>query len=142
MKNIRRLLVVTLPLTLVAASALFSQSVPRAVPGKYNLRGTVRDAVGGWIPGSIVVLRDFRSGQSRSAITDECGKYMFSDIQPSSTYEIVASWGSDVSPRLRISLIFLTETEKILDLKIPNAMGEWCLTGYEHCFEVRKGRAK
>lgn len=137
MKIAARKLALMLPLTLVAAPGLFSQSIITCPPQtKFHLRGIV----GGAELGARVVLKDFKTGHSRAAVTDECGRYAFSDVTPATTYEISASYGLHTSLKHRVSLMFSTDKTVVFDFSMPNSIVGWCATGHEHCREDHGAR--
>ena len=134
MKNTHGKLALLLPLTLIAATALFSQSVIICpAPTKFQLRGTIE---GGHL-GSRVALKDFKNGHSRSVVTDDCGRYVFTDVAPSITYEISASHGSHASSKHRFFLMFSMEKDVVFDFTMPTD-GWVCATGLEHCLEGKQ----
>jgi len=55
-----------------------------------RIAGTVTDANGGLVPGAAIVVKNDRTGEDRTAITNEVGYFIVSALRPS-TYSVTAS---------------------------------------------------
>src|SRR5262245_25035233 len=69
----------------VAPSALFAQTASTG-----TVAGTVTDPSGGAVVGATITLADNATGSSRTAVTNETGRYILVDI-PSGTYSLTVS---------------------------------------------------
>ena len=85
-RRFRRILVVALSL----AIAVLTQVSTSAQTDQGRLVGTVTDANGAIIPGATVLVKNERTGEERSTVTNESGYYIIAPLKPS-TYTITAS---------------------------------------------------
>src|ERR1041385_4013798 len=85
-RRFRRIVVVALSL----AIAVLTQVSTSAQTDQGRLVGTVTDANGAIVPGAIVIVKNARTGEERSTVTNESGYYIIVSLKPS-TYTITAS---------------------------------------------------
>ena len=86
-----------------------------------SLRGTITDAQGAVIPGTVVTLSDMEKGTSRQVVTDAVGDYAFLQVQPG-TYALKAEKpGFSTASRSSIKLLVNTPATLDLRLEIGNA---------------------
>ena len=71
------LLVVVAVLSLGMAVRVWAQSTNTG-----NVVGTVTDASGAVIPGVSVTLSETRTSSTRTAVTNDAGKYFFANVDP------------------------------------------------------------
>ena len=72
---------------LFALSLLLSSAWLGYSQSTTSLRGTITDAQGAVIPGTVVTLSDMEKGTSRQVVTDAVGDYAFLQMQPG-TYAV------------------------------------------------------
>lgn len=78
-------------LTLIALATLFVlPQVTNAQTDQGRIAGTVTDSAGGLVPGATIVVKNERTGEERTATTNETGYFMVSSLRPSS-YSVTAS---------------------------------------------------
>jgi hypothetical protein len=80
---------ISLLLIVIAAVWVYQPSL-RAQTDQGRITGTVVDAQGGVVPGAIVVAKNERTGEERTATTNESGYYIISPLKPS-TYSVTAT---------------------------------------------------
>ena len=105
-------------LTLLTASA-FAQTKKekRQAASERVVTGTVRDADGVAINGAVVQLKDVRSTQVRSFITQTDGGYHFSGLKIDNDYELEARYNGMNSGWKTLS-VFDTRKEPVVNLKL------------------------
>jgi hypothetical protein len=79
--------------------------------------GTVRDADGTAINGAVVQLKDVRSTQVRSFITQTNGAYHFTGLKVDNDYELEARYNGMTSGWKTLS-VFDTRKEPVINLKL------------------------
>src|SRR5579864_3935265 len=104
----------TLSLLLLSAWIGYSQSTT-------SLRGTITDAQGAVIPGTVVTLADMEKGTSRQVVTDAVGDYAFLQLQPGTYAVKVEKPGFSTATRSGIKLLVNTPATLDLRLEIGNA---------------------
>jgi len=108
----RRTVAATLPVAfLLAISALLAQGDTRTV------RGTVVDKQENPIASAIVHLKNTRTMDVRTYITDESGAFRFSGLDPNVDYELHAEH-NDLTSNTRTISSFDTRKEITVPLKV------------------------
>jgi hypothetical protein len=97
---------------LTAPSSALAQSDGRFV-------GTVRDQTGALIPGATVVVKNERTGEERTVVTDAQGRYVISNLRPS-TYTLRATLG-EFAPLEYTKMLLSAGQEFALDLELRPA---------------------
>ncbi|HEY9500908.1 MAG TPA: carboxypeptidase-like regulatory domain-containing protein, partial [Pyrinomonadaceae bacterium] len=87
--NYPRIKRISLILIVIAAGWFYQPSL-RAQTDQGRITGTVVDAQGGVVPAAIVVAKNERTGEERTATTNESGYYIISPLKPS-TYSVTAT---------------------------------------------------
>lgn len=82
-----------------------------------TVRGVVMDKGDSPISSAIVFLKNLRTNQVRSYISENDGKYRFSGLDPNADYEIHAEKEKTKSPTKTVSS-FDSRKEIVLDLKV------------------------
>lgn len=107
--------------TIILISLLFSIVWIGYSQSTTSLRGTITDAQGAVIPGTVVTLSDMEKGTSRQVVTDAVGDYAFLQVQPG-TYALKAEKpGFSTASRSSIKLLVNTPATLDLRLEIGNA---------------------
>ena len=83
--------------------------------------GTVRDADGTAINGAVVQLKDVRSTQVRSFITQTNGAYHFSGLKVDNDYQLEAKYNGMTSGWRTLS-VFDTRKEPVVNLKMDKSI--------------------
>jgi Carboxypeptidase regulatory-like domain len=103
-------------IVLVSVLALHAQNDKHASPLK-TVRGVVTDKADNPINGAVVFLKNVRTNQVRSNITNEQGNYRFSGIDPNAEYELYAEKDNAKSQVRNISS-FENRLDIVLNLKL------------------------
>ncbi len=103
-------------IVLLSALALHAQADKHASQLK-TVRGVVTDKADNPINGAVVFLKNTRSNQVRSNITNEQGNYRFSGIDPNAEYELYAEKDGAKSQIRNISS-FENRLDIVLNLKL------------------------
>ncbi|HEV7473236.1 MAG TPA: carboxypeptidase regulatory-like domain-containing protein [Pyrinomonadaceae bacterium] len=80
-------------ISLIVFAAVVLFSLPLAANAQTDqgrIAGTVTDSNGGLVPGAAIVVKNERTGEERTAITNELGHFIVSALRPS-TYSVSAS---------------------------------------------------
>lgn len=72
------------------ATLIVSPPVTNAQTDQGRIAGTVTDATGGLVPGATIVVTNERTGEERTATTNDVGYFIVSSLRPS-TYTVTAS---------------------------------------------------
>ncbi len=106
-------------LTILAASAFAQQTKEekRQAATERVVTGTVKDADDKSIDGAVVQLKDLRSMQVRSFITQTDGEYHFSGLKIDSDYQLQAKYNGMTSGWRTLS-VFDTRKEPVINLKM------------------------
>lgn len=115
MKRLASFSIATIFLLVLAAGA-FAQDKKHESQLR-TVRGLVVDKSDSAIPNAIVFLKNLRTNQVRSYISENDGKYRFSGLDPNADYEIHAEKDGAKSPTRTVSS-FDSRKEIVLDLKI------------------------
>lgn len=110
---------VALALT-IGAPAAFSQETrkeKREAASERVVTGTVRDASDQAVNGAVVMLKDARTAQVRSFITQTDGGYHFSGLKVDNDYELQAKYNGMTSGWHTLS-VFDTRKEPVVNLKV------------------------
>ena len=84
------------------------------------VQGTVFDAEGKFVNGAVVELKDVRSMQVRSFVTQENGGYHFSSLKVDNDYQLKADYSGKTSGWKTLS-IFDTRKEPVVNLKLEKS---------------------
>lgn len=96
--------IVAVALLSVAAATLAGQGKGKNEDANVRaVEGVVTDADRNPVPRAIVQLKDLRTLQIRSFVTQAQGNYHFSGLRTDTDYEIHASLGQQSSPTRRVS---------------------------------------
>ncbi len=119
-----------LPLRLVLASSLlaFSSLISAQTLTTGDVNGTVTDASGAVVPGTIVTIRFVDTNETRTATTNESGIYRFSLLQPGD-YTISAEKGSLKSSIQKFALLLGQEQPVNLVLQVQRTQEVVQVTG-------------
>jgi Carboxypeptidase regulatory-like domain len=112
-------------MTALAAIGLGQSSSPTKAEKKQAaservVKGTVTDGQDNQINGAVVQLKDMRTMQVRSFITQQNGEYHFSGLKVDNDYQLEAKHDNMTSGWKTLS-IFDTRKEPILNLKVDKA---------------------
>lgn len=117
-----RRLVVLLPLfalTLCAFQFTNQKKSKRRDPNIRNVEGVVTQVDGAPAVGAVVQLKNLKSLQVKSFITQDGGKYQFQNLSTHTDYELKASWKEFESPSRSLT-IFDTRLDAVLNLKLED----------------------
>ncbi len=106
------LLALTLP-----AGAQDSKKEKRQAASERIVQGTVRDAEDNPVNGAVVQLKDKRSLQVRSFITQNDGAYHFSGLKIDNDYDLKADYKGMTSGWKTLS-VFDSRKEPVINLKL------------------------
>jgi hypothetical protein len=115
--NSRSILVLTV--AVACAAALFAQDIKKK-KGEATTRvvqGLVNDADEKPVSGAVVQLKDMRTLQVRSFITQEKGNYHFSELKVDNDYQLKADYSGMTSGWKTLS-VFDTRPTPIMNLKL------------------------
>jgi hypothetical protein len=108
---------------LLCCAAVFAQETKeekKKAASERALRGTVTDAGDKFINGAVVYLKDTRTKQVRSFITQQNGAYVFFDLKNDNDYQVMAKYNDKVSGWKTLS-IFDSRREPVINLKVDKA---------------------
>jgi len=110
---------VVLMLTLVCAASLPGQDVKKkkGEAATRTVQGTVADAEEKPITGAVVQLKDMRTLQVRSFISQENGAYHFSELKVDNDYQLKADYNGMTSGWKTLS-VFDTRNTPVMNLKL------------------------
>lgn len=104
----------------VFASAQETKKEKREAAAERVVQGTVSDPDGKFINGAVVQLKDGRSLQVRSFITQQNGEYHFSNLKIDNDYQLKADFNGMTSGWKTLS-VFDTRKVPIINLKLEKA---------------------
>jgi hypothetical protein len=104
-------------LTMASAFAQETKAEKRQAASERVVTGTVRDADGTPINGAVVQLKDVRSTQVRSFITQTNGSYHFSGLKLDNDYELEAK-SKGMTSGWRTLSVFDSRKEPVINLKL------------------------
>ncbi len=104
-------------LALVPLSAQESKKEKRQAATERIVQGTVRDAEDHAVNGAVVQLKDTRSLQVRSFITQQDGAYHFSGLKVDNDYDLKADYKGMTSGWKTLS-VFDSRKEPVMNLKL------------------------
>ena len=113
----RPLLLVTLALAVAASGAAQSKKEKREEAAQRNLQGTVTDPDDRVVTGAVVQLKDMRTLQVRSFITQDDGVYRFSGLKIDNDYQVKADFSGMTSGPKTLS-VFDSRKTPIINLKL------------------------
>jgi hypothetical protein len=110
-------------LVVMLGAVVFAQETKkekREAAAERVVQGTVYDAQDKFVNGAVVQLKDLRSMQVRSFITQENGAYHFSSLKIDNDYQMRADYNGMTSGWKTLS-VFDTRKEPIVNLKIEKS---------------------
>lgn len=113
----RRAAALAAVMMLAAAGAGRAQQSRNAESGTRSVRGEVSDAHGVPVDGAAVQLKDTKTLQIRSYVTQDGGKYHFSGLNPNVDYELTARYREATSKTHTLSM-FSGGRDAVVDLKL------------------------
>jgi hypothetical protein len=116
MSRIRFLLSITL-VVVFALSARAQSRKEKEDTNTRSLQGTVTGPDDAPIAGAVVQLKDMRTLQVRSYITQEGGTYHFSGLKADTDYQVKADYNGASSPTRTLS-VFDTRRAPVVNLKL------------------------
>jgi Carboxypeptidase regulatory-like domain len=93
------------------------QDQPSVSPRIRSIEGTVVDKNGVPVPGAVVLLKDLKTLQVRSYITQDDGKYHFYGLSPDINYQVRAESRTMSSPTKSVS-VFDSHSRILVKLKL------------------------
>ena len=105
-------------LAMVSAFA-FQKGKQREDPTIRSVQGAVEDAAGKLIEGAVVQLKNTKSLQVRSFITQREGAYYFHGLSPDVDYELKAEF-KDMTSSTRRLTVFDSRKKAIVNLKLES----------------------
>ena len=102
---------------ILLAGSVSGQSTRTFDTGTRILKGTVLDSSGRPIVGAVVLLKDTKTLQVRSYLSQDKGEYHFFGLSPNDEYEIRAQHG-ELSSNLKSLSSFDNRKEAKIDLKL------------------------
>lgn len=85
--------------------------------GTRSVEGKVYDSAGKIVTGAVVQIKDTKSLQIRSFITQSDGAYRFLGLNPDTDYELSASYAG-ASSKTRTLTVFNNQKKAVIDLKL------------------------
>jgi protocatechuate 3,4-dioxygenase beta subunit len=101
----------------IAAAPLLSQDKRNFETNTRSLKGVVTDRDGKAVSGAVVLLKDNKTLQVRSFITQEKGEYRFYGLSTNDEYEVRAQLSGNSSSSKTLSA-FDNRKEATIDLKL------------------------
>ena len=118
MKSLRIVSALTLALLMSwGASAQETKKEKREAATERVVQGTVTDKADKFVNGAVVELKDMRSLQVRSFITQQNGEYHFSGLKIDNDYQILGRFSGMTSGWKTLS-VFDTRKEPVINLKL------------------------
>jgi Carboxypeptidase regulatory-like domain len=108
--------VLVLPIVLLLGIALSVADV-KSEEGTRSVEGKVYNAAGKIVVGAVVQIKDLKSLQIRSFITQSDGEYHFLGLSVDSDYELTATY-SGASSKPRTLTVFDSRKKAVADLKL------------------------
>jgi type 1 fimbria pilin len=105
-----------LPVVLLLSGA-FSPPHADSDDGRRSVEGTVSDAAGKIVTGAVVQIKDLKSLQIRSFVTQSDGAYRFLGLNPDTDYELSASYAG-ASSKTKTLTVFNNHKKAVIDLKL------------------------
>lgn len=108
---------------LVSGAIVFAQETKkekREAAAERTVQGTVSDPQDKFVNGAVVQLKDMRSMQVRSFITQQDGGYHFSSLKIDNDYQMKADYNGMTSGWKTLS-VFDTRKEPIINLKLEKS---------------------
>jgi Carboxypeptidase regulatory-like domain len=93
------------------------QDQPSVTPKIRSIEGTVLNKAGAPVTGAVVLLKDTKTLQVRSYITQQDGKYHFYGLSSDINYEVRAQSGEMSSPKKDVS-VFDSRSRIVVKLKL------------------------
>ena len=95
------------------------QDQPSVSPRLRSIEGTVLSKAGAPVPGAVVLLKDTKTLQVRSYLTQSDGKYHFYGLSSDINYEVRAQFGGMSSPKKNVS-VFDSRSRILVKLKLKS----------------------
>ncbi len=105
-----------LPVALLLGFA-FPAACMQSGGGTRSVEGKVYDSAGKIVVGAVVQIKDLKSLQIRSFITQSDGEYRFLGLSTESDYELTAS-SAGVSSKVKNLTVFNSHKKAVVDLKL------------------------
>jgi hypothetical protein len=105
-----------LPVALLFAATL-AAAFPDSTESPRSVEGKVTDAAGKIVTGAVVQIKDLKSLQIRSFITQSDGAYRFLGLSPETDYELSANYAG-ASSKTRTFTVFDNRKKAVIDLKL------------------------
>jgi len=102
---------------LLSASSILLAKKKNPEDSLRTVQGTVTDAAGNPVDGAIVQLKDTKTLQIRSFVTQQKGAYYFHGLSPNVDYEVRADYQGASSPTKTVSS-FDSRKEVAINLKL------------------------
>lgn len=116
-KLMRRLAGLAVAALLLSGSSILSGKKKNPEDSLRTVQGTVTDAADNPVDGAIVQLKDTKTLQIRSFVTQQHGAYYFHGLNPNVDYEVRADYQGASSPTKTISS-FDSRKEVAINLKL------------------------
>lgn len=113
----RRLAGLAVAALLLSGSSILSGKKKNPEDSLRTVQGTVTDAADNPVDGAIVQLKDTKTLQIRSFVTQQHGAYYFHGLNPNVDYEVRADYQGASSPTKTISS-FDSRKEVAINLKL------------------------
>jgi hypothetical protein len=115
--NLVRYIVLCIALTGVAAVPASAQTARNEDVSARSVQGTVLDASGARVGGAVVLLKDTKTLQVRSFVTQTDGQYHFYGLNSNSDYQLRADHNGSSSSTKTLS-VFDSRKKAVIDLKL------------------------
>jgi predicted porin len=114
---------------LLAVSLLGSPSVSAFAQDSAALSGRITDSAGTAIPALTVSVKNVETGASQSTLTDQSGRYRFSEL-PSGQYEIRAG-KAGFADQMRSGINVTVGREATVDIEMQRNTPDACTSGHD-----------
>jgi len=102
---------------MVASAALFAQKKEKEDPNIRTLQGQVTDGSSKAVVGAVVLLKDMKTLQVRSFVTQARGDYRFAGLRTDTDYQVRAELNGMMSETRRLT-VFDSRKLATIDLKL------------------------
>ena len=115
--NLVRYIVVCIALMGVAAMPAAAQTARNEDVSARSVQGTVSNASGAAVGGAVVLLKDTKTLQVRSFVTQADGQYHFYGLNSNNDYQLRAEHNGSSSSTKTLS-VFDSRKKAVIDLKL------------------------
>lgn len=112
---------------LAIATVLLATSAARADVTRFDLSGTVTDSTGGVLPGVTITIKNGDTGQTRTTVTDERGRYSFTALESTGSWTLAAEL-QGFQTQVRQGLRFQANTRPEVNVQMGVATIQEALT--------------